>query len=205
MNEEIQTLLIYQICDSLRFQANMEDISVDDVMDVMQENIMVECLLDGVIMDKADVQKIVIQYVTDGELGEEAIGDKMESMYSNSRKKLLKEIDDLDNTISTNRKKDKLLNLYRDTVLNRLQNKKTVLDKLYHGMKEDSSVIRNRIYLERIKNETPNSIAKLQLMLQRSIADCIMSEPIGSEKYNIAKEIQINLEDTIRFMKRALE
>ncbi|CAG62466.1 uncharacterized protein GVI51_M03157 [Nakaseomyces glabratus] len=205
MNEEIQTLLIYQICDSLRFQANMEDISVDDVMDVMQENIMVECLLDGVIMDKADVQKIVIQYVTDGELGEEAIGDKMESMYSNSRKKLLKEIDDLDNTISTNRKKDKLLNLYRDTVLNRLQNKKTVLDKLYHGMKEDSSVIRNRIYLERIKNETPNSIAELQLMLQRSIADCIMSEPIGSEKYNIAKEIQINLEDTIRFMKRALE
>lgn len=205
MNEEIQTLLIYQICDSLRFQANMEDISVDDVMDVMQENIMVECLLDGVIMDKADVQKIVIQYVTDGELGEEVIGDKMESMYSNSRKKLLKEIDDLDNTISTNRKKDKLLNLYRDTVLNRLQNKKTVLDKLYHGMKEDSSVIRNRIYLERIKNETPNSIAELQLMLQRSIADCIMSEPIGSEKYNIAKEIQINLEDTIRFMKRALE
>ena len=205
MNEEIQTLLIYQICDSLRFQANMEDISVDDVMDVMQENIMVECLLDGVIMDKADVQKIVIQYVTDGELGEEAIGDKMESMYSNSRKKLLKEIDDLDNTISTNRKKDPLLNLYRDTVLNRLQNKKTVLDKLYHGMKEDSSVIRNRIYLERIKNETPNSIAELQLMLQRSIADCIMSEPIGSEKYNIAKEIQINLEDTIRFMKRALE
>lgn len=205
MNEEIQTLLIYQICDSLRFQANMEDISVDDVMDVMQENIMVECLLDGVIMDKADVQKIVIQYVTDGELGEEAIGDKMESMYSNSRKKLLKEIDDLDNTISTNRKKDKLLNLYRDTVLNRLQNKKTVLDKLYHGMKEDSSVIRNSIYLERIKNETPNSIAELQLMLQRSIADCIMSEPIGSEKYNIAKEIQINLEDTIRFMKRALE
>lgn len=205
MNEEIQTLLIYQICDSLRFQANMEDISVDDVMDVMQENIMVECLLDGVIMDKADIQKIVIQYVTDGELGEEAIGDKMESMYSNSRKKLLKEIDDLDNTISTNRKKDKLLNLYRDTVLNRLQNKKTVLDKLYHGMKEDSSVIRNRIYLERIKNETPNSIAELQLMLQRSIADCIMSEPIGSEKYNIAKEIQINLEDTIRFMKRALE
>ncbi len=198
-------MLIYQICDSLRFQANMEDISVDDVMDVMQENIMVECLLDGVIMDKADVQKIVIQYVTDGELGEEAIGDKMESMYSNSRKKLLKEIDDLDNTISTNRKKDKLLNLYRDTVLNRLQNKKTVLDKLYHGMKEDSSVIRNRIYLERIKNETPNSIAELQLMLQRSIADCIMSEPIGSEKYNIAKEIQINLEDTIRFMKRALE
>ena len=147
----------------------------------------------------------MIQYVTDGELGEEAIGDKMESMYSNSRKKLLKEIDDLDNTISTNRKKDKLLNLYRDTVLNRLQNKKTVLDKLYHGMKEDSSVIRNRIYLERIKNETPNSIAELQLMLQRSIADCIMSEPIGSEKYNIAKEIQINLEDTIRFMKRALE
>lgn len=206
---ELQMLVIYQVCHLLRCQGR--EVTIEEVNSVMRNNAMYECLVDTTTLDTAGVEKLVSSYirVESQAMAEgpesDGMGDKIEGMYVNCRKRLTKEIDDMDTAIRNNRKKEKLLNLYRDTVLNRLQNKRTMLDKMCHDMQEDHGVVRHRIDVHSIKNQTPNSITEFQLALQRSITDCLMNEPTGSDKWKIAQEVQTNLDDTIKFMRRALE
>ncbi|KAG0658243.1 esa1p-associated factor [Maudiozyma exigua] len=112
-------------------------------------------------------------------------------------------------------KREKLLQLYRDTVLNKLQSKNKILDKLYNcldnGDEQDNSgntsklAVRELLTLEKIKATTPVSVNHLQLILQKSAIDGIMGSPTGSNTWNIAKQMQTELDDTVQFMRRALE
>lgn len=112
-------------------------------------------------------------------------------------------------------KREKLLQLYRDTVLNKLQSKNKILDKLYNcldnGDEQDNSgntsklAVRELLNLEKIKATTPVSVNHLQLILQKSATDGIMGSPTGSNTWNIAKQMQTELDDTVQFMRRALE
>ena len=112
-------------------------------------------------------------------------------------------------------KREKLLQLYRDTVLNKLQSKNKILDKLYNcldnGDEQDHSgdtsklAVRELLNLEKIKATTPVSVNHLQLILQKSATDGIMGSPTGSNTWNIAKQMQTELDDTVQFMRRALE
>ncbi|CCD24447.1 Eaf5p NDAI_0D01330 [Naumovozyma dairenensis CBS 421] len=114
------------------------------------------------------------------------------------------------NTISPaiDPKREKLLNLYRDTVLNRLQSKNKLLDELYINLmreKNYTKIINKIIEIEMIKNETPKSVHFLQLILQRSISDGIMSSSTGTKTWEIARQVQFDFDDTVQFMRRALE
>lgn len=112
-------------------------------------------------------------------------------------------------------KREKLLQLYRDTVLNKLQSKNKILDKLYNcldnGDEQDNSgntsrlAVRELLNLEKIKATTPVSVNHLQLILQKSATDGIMGSPTSSNTWNIAKQMQTELDDTVQFMRRALE
>ncbi|KAL3233161.1 Chromatin modification-related protein EAF5 [Nakaseomyces bracarensis] len=202
---ELQTLVVYQVSHLLRCEG--VEVTVENVMRVLRNNALVEFLMD--VPDRTCVEKLVVQYlrvesdVSDS--GSDSVAGKIETLSVSCRRRVGKEIDDIDVSIRNNRKKEKLLNLYRDTVLNRLQSKRTVLDQMCREMVEDTGVVRRRLDVGSIKNETPRSIAEFQLALQRSITDCLMNEPSGSDKWKVALEVQNNLDDTIKFMRRALE
>lgn len=107
-------------------------------------------------------------------------------------------------------KREKLLQLYRDTVLNKLQAKTKILDKLYAqldrgGADPSSHVVRELLNLEKIKTTTPISVNNLQLILQKSASDGIMASASGSATWRTAKQLQAELDDTVQFMRRALE
>ncbi|GMM56854.1 Eaf5 protein [Maudiozyma humilis] len=109
-------------------------------------------------------------------------------------------------------KREKLLQLYRDTVLNKLQAKTKVLDKLYAQLERgpgetstDRRIVRELLNLEKIKTTTPISVNNLQLILQKSASDGIMAAATGSPTWRIAKQLQSELDDTVQFMRRALE
>lgn len=111
------------------------------------------------------------------------------------------------NTTGPNR--EKLLKLYRDTVLKKLRSKKgRMLDQLYRDLDADdqfNSVVRRSISLLTFTTETPHSIHELQLTLQRLICDALMGTPSESENWNLATQIQSEFDDTVLFMRRALE
>lgn len=104
-------------------------------------------------------------------------------------------------------KREKLLQLYRDTVLNKLQSKTKILDKLYKNLdpQQSNKIVYNLLELERIKCTTPASVHHLQLILQKSVCDGIMSSRTGSLTWQTARQVQTELEDTVQFMRRALE
>lgn len=104
-------------------------------------------------------------------------------------------------------KREKLLQLYRDTVLNKLQSKTKILDKLYQNLDPQLSnkIVYNLLELEKIKSTTPASVHHLQLILQKSVCDGIMSSRTGSLTWQLARQVQTELEDTVQFMRRALE
>lgn len=110
-------------------------------------------------------------------------------------------------------KREKLLQLYRDTVLNKLQAKgnsgyKRDLQGLYDILKKEKhieDIVLDIIEIQRIKNDTPASVHDLQLMLQKSISDAIMSSYMGSETWKLATQLQLDFDDTVQFMRRALE
>ncbi|SMN22175.1 similar to Saccharomyces cerevisiae YEL018W EAF5 Esa1p-associated factor, non-essential subunit of the NuA4 acetyltransferase complex [Maudiozyma saulgeensis] len=114
-------------------------------------------------------------------------------------------------------KREKLLQLYRDTVLNKLQSKNKILDKLYNCLDNNGSsnnsdsantsrlAVRELLNLEKIKATTPVSVNHLQLILQKSVSDGIMGTPTGSTTWVIARQMQTELDDTVQFMRRALE
>ncbi|CCF59700.1 hypothetical protein KAFR_0H02910 [Kazachstania africana CBS 2517] len=103
-------------------------------------------------------------------------------------------------------RREKLLQLYRDTVLNKLQHKNKILDKLYENFNENSSKIVNELLnLDQIKTTTPVSVHNLQLILQKSISDGIMCNVAYSPQWQIARKSQTELNDTVEFMRRALE
>ncbi|KAK5961981.1 Eaf5p PWA37_000009 [Arxiozyma heterogenica] len=104
-------------------------------------------------------------------------------------------------------KREKLLQLYRDTVLNKLQSKTKILDKLYQNLDPQLSnkIVYNLLELEKIKSTTPASVHHLQLILQKSVCDGMMSSRTGSLTWQMARQVQTELEDTVQFMRRALE
>lgn len=104
-------------------------------------------------------------------------------------------------------KREKLLQLYRDTVLNKLQSKTKILDRLYKNLDPEQSrrIVHDLLELERIKSTTPTSVHHLQLILQKSVSDGIMSSRTGSLTWQIARQVQTELDDTVHFMRRALE
>ncbi|CCK71574.1 Eaf5p KNAG_0H01600 [Huiozyma naganishii CBS 8797] len=104
-------------------------------------------------------------------------------------------------------KREKLLQLYRDTVLNKLQAKTKILDKLYLSLNytEMDKIVYHLIELEKIKKTTPVSVHHLQLILQKSVTDGIMSHPTGDTTWETARQLQLELDDTVQFMRRALE
>lgn len=69
----------------------------------------------------------------------------------------------------------------------------------------DGSIIKNEINYEDIKNETPGSVHELQLILQKSITDGVMRKVIGTDDWKLARQVQFELDDTVQFMRRALE
>lgn len=108
-------------------------------------------------------------------------------------------------------KREKLLQLYRDTVLNKLQAKsagKMDLQSLYEVLNSSNALntaVKQVIEIERIKNDTPSSVHDLQLVIQKSICDGIMSSESGSDSWVAARQLQIDFDDTVHFMRRALE
>lgn len=104
-------------------------------------------------------------------------------------------------------KREKLLQLYRDTVLNKLQSKTKILDKLYMNLnpQESDKIVYHLLELEKIKTTTPASVHNLQLILQKSVSDGIMGSRTGSLTWQIACQVQTELDDTVQFMRRALE
>lgn len=104
-------------------------------------------------------------------------------------------------------RREKLLQLYRDTVLNKLQSKSKILDKLYASLNpnECNKVVYHLLELEKIKTTTPASVHNLQLILQKSATDGIMSSLTGSVTWQIGSQVQTELNDTVQFMRRALE
>lgn len=114
------------------------------------------------------------------------------------------------NIIVVDPKREKLLQLYRDTVLNKLQGKNKLFDELYERLDKmelegNQDIVKEAIEIERIKNDTPSSVHDLQLILQRSVCDGLMRFPIGSENWKLAKQVQLDFDDTVQFMRRALE
>lgn len=105
-------------------------------------------------------------------------------------------------------KREKLLQLYRDTVLNKLQSKNKILDKLYTNLERNPNnqlIVRELLNLEKIKTTTPVSVNNLQLILQKSVSDGIMSSTTGGHTWTTARQLQTELDDTVQFMRRALE
>ncbi|AQZ15491.1 EAF5 (YEL018W) [Zygosaccharomyces parabailii] len=100
-------------------------------------------------------------------------------------------------------KREKLLQLYRDTVLNKL-NKAHTLDDLYERVPQNP-VAKEQIALESIKNDTPSSVHELQFTLQLAICNALASCPSGSSDWQLAWQAQQELADTVQFMRRALE
>ncbi|EJS44069.1 eaf5p [Saccharomyces arboricola H-6] len=100
-------------------------------------------------------------------------------------------------------KREKLLKLYRDTVLNKLESKTGNFQKLFKS--PNNMIIKNEIDYEDIKNETPGSVHELQLILQRSITNGVMRGAIGTDEWKLARQVQLELDDTVQFMRRALE
>ncbi|QHS72764.1 Eaf5p [Saccharomyces paradoxus] len=100
-------------------------------------------------------------------------------------------------------KREKLLKLYRDTVLNKLESKTGNFQKLFKS--PENGIIKKEINYEDIKNETPGSVHELQLILQKSITDGVMREVIGTDDWKLARQVQLELDDTVQFMRRALE
>lgn len=108
-------------------------------------------------------------------------------------------------------KREKLLQLYRDTVLNKLRAKSsttTDLPSLYRALAASGDLarcVRHVIAVDRLTNDTPSSVHDLQLVLQRSICDGLMSCSPGSPACSAARQLQLDLDDTVQFMRRALE
>ncbi|CCE66052.1 hypothetical protein TPHA_0O00830 [Tetrapisispora phaffii CBS 4417] len=110
-------------------------------------------------------------------------------------------------------KREKLLQLYRDTVLNKLQGKSKIFDDLYRTIDENEKqkktipigIVKSKIEMEHIKTKTPQSVHDLQLILQKSICDGLMRFPVGSKEWKLAKQVQLDFDDTVQFMRRALE
>ncbi|CAI4038449.1 hypothetical protein SMKI_05G0600 [Saccharomyces mikatae IFO 1815] len=100
-------------------------------------------------------------------------------------------------------KREKLLKLYRDTVLNKLESKTGNFRKLFKS--PNNRIIKNEINYADLKNETPGSVHELQLILQKSITDGVMREAIGTDDWKLARQVQLELDDTVQFMRRALE
>ncbi|QLL34497.1 hypothetical protein HG536_0G03590 [Torulaspora globosa] len=108
-------------------------------------------------------------------------------------------------------KREKLLQLYRDTVLNKLQAKsggKMDLQTLYETLNASGaldSAVRQVIEIDRIKNDTPSSVHDLQLVIQKSICDGVMSCETDTDTWLAARQLQAHFDDTVQFMRRALE
>lgn len=111
------------------------------------------------------------------------------------------------NVVNRDPKREKLLQLYRDTVLNKLQSKTKILDRLYQNLnpEECDKIVYHLLELEKIKTTTPASVHNLQLILQKSVSDGIMGSRTGSLTWQIARQVQTELDDTVQFMRRALE
>lgn len=109
---------------------------------------------------------------------------------------------------TTDSKREKLLQLYRDTVLNKLQSKNKILDRLFANLgKRNTSrhIVNELLQLEKIKTTTPLSVHNLHFILQKSVTDGVMSSVTGSRTWAVARQAQIELDDTVQFMRRALE
>lgn len=140
-------------------------------------------------------------------LEDEIVNPKFSSTSSNAKSSTVATISHIDP------KREKLLQLYRDTVLNKLQAKsnngyKRDLQGLYDILKKEKNIqdiVLDIIEIQRIKNDTPSSVHDLQLMLQKSISDAIMSSYMGSETWKLATQLQLDFDDTVQFMRRALE
>ncbi|QLG71342.1 hypothetical protein HG535_0B03820 [Zygotorulaspora mrakii] len=110
-------------------------------------------------------------------------------------------------------KKAKLLELYRDTVLNKLQNKSNQsnnknLEWLYDTLsrnKDMATIVRDIIKIDSLRNDTPTSVHELQLTLQKSICDGLMCSYTGDNTWKSARQLQADFDDTVQFMRRALE
>lgn len=208
---ELQMLAVYQICYLLQGERGERGsdggVSAAEVMSVVRDNAICESLVE----DVADVDELVASYMRVAGAGAgagEEMACRLEAMYVRCRGELAKEVGDLDAALRNSFKREKLLNLYRDTVLNRLRSFKqgAVINEGGDGTGAgDGEVVRQRVDVASIRNETPNSIAEFQLALQRSIADRVMSERTGSAGWRLAQDVQTDLDDTIRFMRRALE
>lgn len=101
-------------------------------------------------------------------------------------------------------KREKLLQLYRDTVLNKL-NKSHTLDQLYTCVPQHKSITKCHIALDSIRNDTPSSVHELQLTLQLAICNAKASTTTGSPESLLCRQAQADLEETVQFMRRALE
>lgn len=101
-------------------------------------------------------------------------------------------------------KREKLLQLYRDTVLNKL-NKSYTLDQLYEHVPQDTNITKCYIPLDDIKNNTPSSVHELQLTLQLAICNAKACARTGSREWLLCTQAQIDLDETVQFMRRALE
>lgn len=107
-------------------------------------------------------------------------------------------------------KREKLLQLYRDTVLNKLQAKsagKMHLHALYEALRASGalSAVTQVTEIDRIENDTPSSVHELQLVLQKSICDAAMSSATATHTWRAARQLQLDFDDTVQFMRRALE
>lgn len=101
-------------------------------------------------------------------------------------------------------KREKLLQLYRDTVLNKL-NKSHTLDQLYDQVPQDTTLTKSHIPLDNIKNDTPSSVHDLQLTLQLAICNAMACTKTHSKEWQLCVQAQIELDETVQFMRRALE
>lgn len=113
------------------------------------------------------------------------------------------------NQPSMDPKREKLLQLYRDTVLNKLQSKNKILDKLYANLDKEptnsKAIVIQLMEIDKIKRTTPVSVHNLQLILTKLVSDSVMCSQTDSITWNTARHFQTELDDTVQFMRRALE
>ncbi|CCH57937.1 hypothetical protein TBLA_0A01380 [Henningerozyma blattae CBS 6284] len=173
-----------------------------DIIDVLK---MIKVIFPG-DKEKTEIKDGLITFYN---LNDKDIVNKINNKYKEYKEEMIKEIEDYDNKIIKLRgtskvedKREKLLRLYRDTVVNKLQGKNKILDEMY-AVNQENKEIQEKI--NRIKGSTPKSVHELQLNIQICITECIMKNPIGSRGWEIGSQVQKEFDETVEFMRRALE
>lgn len=212
-NNEIADLIVLQIIYTFLLQSGDNKVSLVKLTNEVQNNILIKRLLKNTkLVDINDILKVIKRIFpeknstnvkggfikfNDNKIQIRDFYDKINEKSETFKRVEIQQIKEIETKIGDPRR-DKLLKLYRDTVLNRLKSKQDGnIIEMYNTDKN-----KNFKDLETI---IPSSVHELQLILQKSVSDCIMVNQIGSANYELGVKVQNELEETVQFMRRALE